>query len=186
MEFLEKLQQQILRFEKKEFYRNIGIYFGVVLTLIFGLLYYYLTSVLYLKKELKKTKAKREQVQLILQKLKNVKKQSQEVNAVLLEDKNFKIKNFFDGIVEQQNIKNKQKREAEVSEEILYKRYTEVKLTAQFRQLNTKLLCDLLNAIEQKARVYTKELSITKAKGASLEVSLTIATLKPQNETTKP
>jgi len=185
MEFLEKIQTTLLRFEKREFYRNIGIYFGIVLALIFGLMYYYFSNVLYLKKELKKTKIKREEVQLILRKLKNVTKQSQEVNAVLLEDKDFKIKKFFDDIIEQQNIKSKQKREAEVSEEVLYKRYTEIKLTAQFRQMNTKLLCDLLNAIEQKARVYTKELSITKAKGASLDVSLTIATLKPQNETAK-
>ena len=168
--------------KKKEFYKNVGTYFGVMLALTFGLIYYYYAKTSELKATLKKVNRSRQDVQVILQKYKAVKKQSEEVNAMLAEEKNFKIKNFFDSIVQQHQLKNKQKKEAEVSEELLYKRYTEIKLAAQFRQISTQQLCEFLNSIEQKARVYTKELIVTKTKGASLDVSLTIATLKPQSE----
>jgi poly-D-alanine transfer protein DltD len=182
VKFLQKIQAQLLNFEKKEFYKHIGIYFGTVLLLVFGIVYYYLSTVSSLKQALKKVNKNREEVRLLLKQHKATQKHKSTINELLSQEKNFKIKNFFDSIVKQHQLTTKQKKEAEVSEEVLYKQYTEIKLTAQFRQMSTQELCDFLNSIEQKTRVYTKELTITKTKGASLDVSLTIATLRPQSE----
>lgn len=183
MELLQKLQETLLSFERKEFYKHVGFYFGIMLALVLALIYYYYARVSDLQKNLKKLNRTRQEVQVLLQKYRNVQKQKAEVNAMLAEEKNFKIKSFFDNLVHQHHLNSKLKKETEPSDEILHKKYTEYKLLAQFRQISTQQLCELLNSIEQKARVYTKELIITKTKGASLDVSLTIATLKPQSET---
>ncbi len=185
MEIFEKLQTKLMTLDRKEFYRYAGIYFGTVIALTVLLVYFSLAKVSSLKSDLKKLNNRRSEVQLLLKKLKDVQRQSKEVNEVLAEDKSFRILNFFDGIVAQYNLSEKKKRDADVSEELLYKRYTEIKLTAQFRQLDMETVCKMLNEIEQKTRVYIKELSLSKTKGGTLDVSLTIATLKPQSDTTK-
>lgn len=52
--------------------------------------------------------------------------------------------------MQQHQLKGQQKQDAQVSEEVLYKRYTEIKLTAQFKQINTQELSELLRSIEEK------------------------------------
>lgn len=185
MELLQKIQETFLSFEKKEFYKNTGIFFGIIFAVIGSLLYFHYSKTASLMLELKKVNRSRTDAQIVLEKYQRVKKQSEEVNSMLNEEKNFKIKNFFDGVVAQQKLKSNLKNEADLSDKTLYKRYIEVQLTAQFKQISTKQLCELLNTIEEKNRVYTKELIITKTKGASLDVTLTIATLKPQTDGSK-
>jgi hypothetical protein len=183
MTLLNQLQQIFLTQDIKEFYKRIGLYAGVIVFLIVGTLYYYYTRTSDLHAALKKVNKDRQEVQHLLKKYKRVLEQKEAVNTMLEEEKNFKIQSFFDSVVQQHQLKGQQKQDAQVSEEVLYKRYTEIKLTAQFKQINTQELSELLRSIEEKKRVYIKDLAITKTKGAALDISLTIATLKSQSET---
>lgn len=183
MDLLNQLQQNLLTHDRKEFYRKIGLYGGAIVFLIMAILYYYYTRTSDLYLALRKVNKDRQEVQYLLKKYKTVLEQKEAVNTMLEEEKNFKIQSFFDSVVQQHQLKGQQKQDAQVSEEILYKRYTEIKLTAQFKQINTQELCQLLRSIEEKKRVYIKDLAITKTKGAALDISLTIATLKSQSET---
>lgn len=182
MELLKQLQNKIINFERKEFYQYTGIIFGTLSLITAGLIYYYFSKTTELQATLKKLNKNRQEVQQLLQEYKFVEKQKEAVNEMLDEERNFKLKSFFDTLTMQFNIRNQQQKEAEVTEELLHKQYTEIRLVAQFRQITMQQLCDLLNGIEQKQRVYTKELVITKTKGAALDVILTIATIKPQTE----
>jgi hypothetical protein len=182
MEILNQIRAQIERFEQKEFYTHVGAFFGIIVALIVGILYYYYSSVFSLQKKLKRVNSKREEAQRVVKKLNIVKKQKDEVETLLAADKSFKIKSFFDDTIKQLNIANKQRREAEVSEEVVQKKYLELKITAQFRALSMEQLSKLIDALEKKSRIYTKELSITKVGGASIDVTLTIATLKQQSD----
>ena len=75
------------------------------------------------------------------------------------------------------NLESKQQRDADVSEEdVLKGKYTELKLVSFLRGIDTRQLCDLLQAIEQKPRIYMKEVIITK-KDSLLDINITIATL---------
>jgi len=181
MEFLQSLKTRILNFEKKEFYRNSGAFIGIIGLLIFGIFYYYYSTVSSLRKNLKKINGRRAEAQLVLKKLQTVTKQKEEVDALLNKEKNFKIQSYFDDTVKQLNLTLHQKRDADVSEESLQKGYSEIKLVSQFKAITMEQLCKLLDSLEQKPRIYVKELSITKARGAALDVTLTIATLKSQN-----
>ena len=113
----------------------------------------------------------------LLDRLAKVKKQSEEINTILEQEPNFRIKNFYDDTIKKLNLDNKQTREADIAEEeVLKGRYTEVRLTSQLRGVDTRQLCDLLQALEQKTRIYTKELTITK-RDVLLDVTIVIATL---------
>jgi len=180
MKFLRSLQNKVLQFEQKEFYRNSGIFLGVICFLIFGIFYYYYSTIFSIKRDLKKINSRREEAQLILKKLQTVTKQKDEVDTLLDKEKNFKIQSYFDDTVKQLGLTSNQKRDADVSEEALQKGYSEIKLVAQFKSITMEQLCKLLEALEQKPRIYVKELVITKARGASLDITLTIATLKSQ------
>jgi hypothetical protein len=184
MSLLRTIQEFALPLETSEFYRNIGIFLGCLILVTGGIMYYHHTETTALRISLQKIYKTQQEAKIILEKQKVVTKQREEINTVLEEDKNFKLKNFFDEMVSRLNLSSYQVKEAEVSDDILQKLYTEIKINVQFRGLSTKQLCELLQAIEQKARVYTKELTIIK-KNDSLDVTLTIATLKSAISTTK-
>jgi ribosomal protein S17E len=62
-----------------------------------------------------------------------------------------------------------------------------VLLNAKFDTMNMRQLCELLDAVEQNKRIYTKELEIIKSKKVpnTIDVNLTIATLQAKPETTE-
>ncbi len=184
MNFLKTIQEFALPLETSEFYRNIGIFLGCLVLLTGGIMYYHHAETAALRMSLQKIHKSQQEAKIILEKQKIVTKQREEVNTVLEEDKNFKLKSFFDEVVGRLGLSSYQSKEAEVSDDILQKLYTEIKINVQFKGISTKQLCELLQAIEQKARVYTKELTITK-KNDSLDVMLTIATLKSAINTGK-
>ncbi|MCF7900379.1 hypothetical protein K9K77_02615 [Candidatus Babeliales bacterium] len=183
MIIFESLKDSLATIQKTDFYKYIAIIGGSILVLLCVIFYYYHITTSDLLKKINSINAKRKDTQLVLKRLKKVEQQSQEVNELLEKEPNFKIKNFFDTAIQQHKLENKLKiAAADISSEIIHKKYTERKLTAQFKQISTQELCEFLQTIEQKARIYTKELIITKTKGASLDVMLTIATLTPQRE----
>lgn len=177
MSFLHKLQEFALPVETSEFYRNIGIFLGALVLITGGIIYYHHTETAALRSTLQRVYKTQQEAKVILERLKVVTKRKEEVDSVLEEDKNFKLKSFFDDEVAKLHLTQYQTKDAEVSDEILQKIYTEIKIIAQFRGISTKQLCELLQAIEQKNRVYTKELTVIK-RNDSLDVTLTIATLK--------
>lgn len=182
MIFFDSVKSFLSMLQRIDFYKYTAIIGGAFLALLFGIFYYYYNTTSDLLAKINAINAKRKDTQLVLKRLKKVQQQSQEVNELLEKEPNFKIQNFFDTAIQQHGLNTKLKTVADVSSETIHKKYTERKLTAQFKQINTQELCEFLQTIEQKARIYTKELVITKTKGASLDVTLTIATLTPQRE----
>lgn len=181
MSLLQKIRTLASSFESHEFYKVIGVIVGINIILMSSIIWYYFSKTHSLQNSLREIYKKEVEAKGLLERLKDVKKQSEEVNSLLEQEKNFKIKNFFDDMVKKLNLNSNQKGDAKISEEsVLNKRYTEVTLQAQFQRLDMKQLCELLQMIEQKERIYTKELIINKVGGSSLFATLTFATLTAQ------
>ncbi len=186
MNLLQRIRKTAGSFEAHEFYKIIALFIGLNILLMGGIIWYYFSKTSSLQSSLKEIYKKEAEAKGLLERLKDVKKQSEEVNSLLEQEKNFKIKNFFDDMVKKLNLNSNQRGDAKISEEsVLNKRYTEVTLQAQFQKLDMKQLCELLQAIEQKERIYTKELIVNKVGGNSLSVTLTFATLTAQAEKKK-
>jgi hypothetical protein len=182
MSFLKKTRDIFSSFDTNEFYRNSMLFVGFSVVVVTGSMWFYYTKTRHLQGVLRTVYKQEREAKELLERLKNVKKQSEEVNTLLEKDKNFKIKNFFEDTLRKLHLAKNQRGEARITEEVLKKRYTEVTLQATLQRINTRQLCELLQLIEHKGRIYTKELTIIKMPGSSLGVTLTIATLIAQAE----
>lgn len=182
MTFLQKTKNYLSSFDSNEFYKNSSLFIGLMSLLITGVMWFYFVKTRSLQGALREVYKQELEAKELLERLKKVQKQSEEINALLEQDKNFRIKNFFEDTLKRLNLSGNLHGEARTTEEILKKRYTEVTLQATLQRINTQQLCELLLLIEQKGRIYTKELTIIKMPGSSLGVTLTIATLIAQAE----
>ena len=177
MNIFEKIHTYLYELDTESFYKNIGIFLGGNVILMFLLGYFYMTSMITLRQALQDTYKKQTETQNLLGRLTKVQKHSEEINSILAQEPNFRIKNFYDDTLKKLNLESKQQRDADVSEEdVLKGKYTELKLVSLLRGIDTRQLCDLLQAIEQKPRIYMKEVIITK-KDSLLDINITIATL---------
>ncbi len=173
----QKIHDYLYTLDTKEFYKNIGIFLGANLFIIVFIMYASLTTINSYKSSLQEDYKKEQEASQLLRRLAKVKKQSEEINTILEQEPTFRIKNFFDDTIKKLNLESNQRRQSEVSEEdILNGRYTEIRLNTLLNGIDTRQLCNLLQALEDKERIYMKELIITK-KDSLIDVNITIATL---------
>lgn len=124
----------------------------------------------------------RRQAKTILQKNILVEQKKREVESILTEDPSFKIKEFFDGTLEEVQLSKKSTKEPEVgSPRNLNNGYSEIKLEASFSEITMQDITELLLALEKNPRIFTKDLvmSRNKTNGKTLDATVTIATLQP-------
>lgn len=182
MELLEKVKSYIETLERRNFYLHLGILTGSILLVTIVIMFRHHTQVTYLKKQIDDINDLREtDVRGILTKAKKVQQQRAEVDAMLAEDEDFKIGGYFKDLLTELNLTNKEEQE-KTSQIDRADNYRESILTAKFVDMSMQELTLLLSKIEQKKRIYSKELEIKKSKKTpkTLEVSITIATLQPK------
>lgn len=184
MQALNTLLTRIQQFPRDQFRRYL-IAFFVGYSLIIGfLVIWHIRSVNNRMTRIKGINKKYLEVRNLLERYEMVKKQKAEVDAVLEKDKDFKIGGYFNTVLQQLNLLGKKTREPETSAEELENGYREIKLYATFNGLNMKQLIDLLDALEQNERIYTKEVEVYKPEqDRTINVNLLIATLEPKEET---
>lgn len=177
MKIIKTLYAYIYLLDRNDFYKNIAIFIGVnILTFVLFMLILSSNFSSY-SNALQEMYKREEETKKLLERLTNVKKQSEEINNLLKQEPSFRIKNFFDDALKKLNLTRYQKRDADVTEEdVLKGKYTEVRLNSLIYGIDTRQLCDLLQTLEEKSRIYMKELVITK-KGSFIDVNITIATL---------
>lgn len=179
MNVLEKITHLLLSKEQEDFYKYVGGYLiglFIACSIIVG---YYFSAASGLKTSLNSLYKTQQESRHLLEKVKVIEKQKDSVDTLLDTEKNFKIKNYFDELVRTLNLAPHQRKEAEVTEEeILKNQYSEIKLSAQLYGISMKQLCQLLETLEKKERLYTKDLAITKGRGPTIDISITIGTLK--------
>ncbi len=179
MNILEKVSLLLLSKEQEDFYKYIGGYALGLFIICISIIGYYYSATSNLKSNLQSLYKTQQECKLLLEKVKTIEQQKESVDAVLNTEKSFKIKNYFEELLRSLNLTPNQKRDAEVTEEeILKNQYSEIKLSAQLQGISMKQLCQLLETLEKKERLYTKDLIITKGRGPTIDVAITIGTLK--------
>lgn len=113
-----------------------------------------------------------------------VEQQRAYVQDILERDPSFKIKEFFNQVVQQMNLQSRLAKPAEVSlPQDLGNGYEELKLESSFTNITTQQLVELLYTIEKNERMYAKDLVITQAKPSTIDATLVIATLQSRAST---
>jgi hypothetical protein len=173
--------------DTKDFFKYIGIAVAVIFLCESFIVYRFYSNISYYKKQIQALNIQREEIGELLEKAALIKEQKQEVNAILEADPNFKIEGYFIKVLELLGLSNKQVSTSVTTQERGEQNYNESILTAKFTDINMKELSELLNVFEQNKRIYTKSLEIQKSRKSprTLEVQLTIATLKLRTEPTE-
>lgn len=186
MMLLESIKSFINKTDSKTFsYYVIGYIAGCTLLFILIVFYYY-SSINSLQKKIKNLNTTREEeVLTILETASLVKQQRLMVEETLLKDTDFKIAGYFKNLLIQLNIKDKEVAE-ETSTTDLEENYRKSELNAKFEDMTMQELTKLLQEIEQNSRIATDRIEITKSKKKpkTIEVSLAISTLLPKIEST--
>jgi hypothetical protein len=183
--FLEPIKNFINKTDSKTFsYYMIGYAAGCVLLCMLIIFYYY-RSVGTLQRKIKNINSSREGVLDILEKASSVQQQRSMVEETLAKDTDFKIGGYFKNLLVKLNLRDKEVAE-ETSTADLEENYRRSELSAKFEDMSMRELTELLQEIEQNSRIATSRLEITqsKKKPRTIEVSLTISTLLPKIEST--
>ncbi len=187
MNILHQIKDFLDNLDTKDFFKYIGIVLAVIVLLEIFIVYRFYSNVNSYKKQIQALNIQREEIGDLLEKAALIKEQKQEVNAILEADPNFKIEGYFIKVLEILGLSNKQVSTSVTTQERGEQNYNESILTAKFTDINMKELSELLNIFEQNKRIYTKSLEIQKSRKSprTLEVQLTIATLKLRTEPTE-
>jgi Tfp pilus assembly protein PilN len=182
MEFLYPLKYYLEQLDKEEFKRYMLAFVAIIIVAIASIFFMYYRSIRTAQTRIAYINKQRIEARQVLERYDRVKKQQAEVNSILSKQKDFKIAQYFGQLLNRLNIEQNKTQEETVPEDVL-DGYTEWTLYATLSNLNTKKLSDLLYAIEQEERIYTKELEIERStQGKAINVKLTIATLEPKTE----
>jgi hypothetical protein len=153
--------------------------------LLFGLIiFYFYSSTNSLQKKIKNINASREdEVRVILETAAHVKQQQIIIEEILSKDMDFKIAGYFEDLLTKLGIRDK-KVSSEATTTDRDDNYRKSELSAKFEDMSMKDLTELLQELEQKPRIATERLEITKSKKKpkTIEVNLTISTLLPKVE----
>jgi len=188
MELFDKIKNFIAHLETKQFYRYSGIILGSLIVLMLTIIYYHYSSMKFWAKRINIINEEREEIRSILDKAQLVANQRAEVDSMLNESPDFKIDGYFTELVSKFGFAGNTKPTTSISfgdrDDMQYR---EVFLNAKFDTMTMKQLCELLDEIEQKDRIYIKELEIVKSKKIpdTIMVNLTIATLQRKPEQTE-
>ncbi len=173
---------------KKEFYRNGLIALGLLFAFIAGSFYYYFTETDILKSKIARLNKQRISIKKLLEEHTKNSFNRKEIDTILTEEKDFRILNFFETTLKETDLSTALKGNLEPTESVfISKQYAESKLIASFKQITMQQIYTLLEALQKKSRIYIKEITLVKTKGATVDATITIATLKPlgENESVK-
>lgn len=184
MKFLEPIKAFVNKLDQKTFNIYLIVYGSICLALCVLIIIYYYTSISSLQRTIKHIDEYRDEVHEIMEKHAIIKQQQTVVEEMLAKDPNFKIAETFGKFLAELNITNKEDPRREINTTDLEENYRKIELSSKFEDMSMQNLTSLLEKIEQNPRIAINRLEITKSKKKpkTIEVSLTISTLLPKIE----
>ncbi len=179
MELIKKLNDFLQSTDSRDFYKYIAIIIGIITALVCFLGWRYYSSTRSYLEQIKGINEQREdEIKELFESHERVIMEQKQVDTLLEQDPNFKIGQFFDEILGTLGLT--QKSGKKITSHIDRENYRESILTVTFSEMNMQELCELLQALEQAKRIFTKELEIQKSKKTpdTIDVTLVIATLQ--------
>lgn len=187
MSMFTSLKNYIDAWDQKEFRNYTAIAFGIILLLLAVILFLYYRNVSYIRSRTTAINKQRLVVRELVSRYDLVKKQQVGVDAILAKEKDFKISQYFEQLLQKLGLTANKTQDVETMSEEVLDGYTEWTLYANLTNMNTKKMSELLHAIELEERIYTKEVEVERSttNPNALNVKLTIATLEPKVEAAK-
>ena len=181
MELVRKIDDFLQSVDRREFYKYLAILLGIITCLLALLGWYCYSSTRDYVTQIEEINDKRAgEIKQLFESHERIIMGKKQVDALLEQNPNFKIRGFFDEVINTLQIA--EKRVTESASNVERENYRESILTVTLAGMNMQELCELLQAIERAKRIFTKELDIQKSKKIpdAIDVTLIIATLQPK------
>ncbi len=180
MEFIDRLRIRIQNLEERELSLYSGAFFLGMLALLGLLFFWHSRRVGYYARELKNLETQRAETKRLLSNYKIAKAHSQKVEEILTQNKDFRIGEAFQDILQRTGLISRlQAPVSAPTEGETLSGKTEFQISAQLARLSMKNITDLLLAIAAVPQLYTKEVTLKKESSSPLvDLDITIATLE--------
>lgn len=185
MTLFDNVKNTIRNLDEKEFYTYGGIAFGVIVVILGLLFYWQSSSIKNWNNKFKQLQKLRNETKQILSDKLLFEQERKTLNDKLQAEPDFKIRGYYDELINKLNLRPfVAKDPSEPTSESLEGGAKERTLTAQWTNITTKQLTDILSAIENNPRVFAKRLIIDKIANDTpkLNVTLDIATIEFSKE----
>jgi len=182
MEFLDKIRDRIQGLEEKELRKYLIVFLACLLLIISFMVFRYFYKISALESRIEDINELRvDEVRRLLSRAEDVKKRKEEVNKLIEEEDDFKIIEYFEGLLKKLRLSAV---EVVPSRKMLEGDYIESELVTRIDGVSMRQLCELLQELDKKKRIYTKKLEIKKSSKIpkTIDVTITIATLLPKTE----
>jgi hypothetical protein len=183
VEFLESLRDFIKNVDEGDYYKYFGAFMGALLIALSLVFFIHYRKVTTYQTNLKNIDAQRTQARKILADFKVVTAQRERVEEILEQNKEFRIGEAYQSIVQKMGL-NSQMHDLtapSLGESVSGK--TEVLVSSHFSSITMRQVTDLLSEIAAVAILYVKELVIKKTPNSqTVDVDITVATLEPSAE----
>ena len=180
MEFLHPIRDFIKDLEEADYYKYFGAFMGLFFVAFGILAYIHYSKVTRYRTGLKKVAILRTRAKKILSDYKQVAAQKGKVEEILAENKDFRIGEAYQSIVQKVGLTSRTQEFSAPTRGDIVSGKTEVFISSLFSAITMKQLTDLLSAVAGIPQLYVKDLVIKKTPNTqAVDVDITIATLEP-------
>lgn len=180
MEFLEKIADFINGLETTDIYKYLGMFIAALLIPLCLLFYLHYSKVHTYQSSLKSVETLRAQTKKILSDYKMVNAQKEKVEEILSQNKDFRIGEAYQSLLEKLGLATSQVEQATPTSGETVSGKTEFLLSSHINSITMKQVTDLLSQIATIPQMYIKDLIIKKAPNTpTVDIELTVATLEP-------
>lgn len=185
MMFINSIQDFFESLDNKQFYQYVAAFFGSLILIIIGILVYYYYATSSREERLQEINAMRKNtIESLLSKMQQIDRKRKEVKKMLSENADFKIAAYWETLLNDLRLTNKQAQKYNIEKAEFEDMYQEDILSTKFVDMTMKELTELLEALDKNPLISTKSLEITasKKKRNTIEVTLTIAALREKTK----
>ena len=183
MKFITPLRHSLQAIDEKKLLRYGALFGAFFVGGIGALMYTYYRSIAAIEYEIMLHSILQGQAEDLIQQYALVRKQKEAVELLLEQEKGFKINQYFYELLRTLNIPYTKAQEDPIKEDAI-EGYEELRLDVTLENINMKQLCDLLEKLEKKDRIYIKEVIIEKNSAQpAIMARIVIATLAKKEPT---
>ncbi len=185
MTFINSIQHFFDSLDNRQFYQYVAAFFGAIALIIIGILVYYYYATSSLKEQLEEINEQRKtKVEVMLRKMQQIDRKRTEVKKMLSENTDFKIADYWEKLLNELRLSNKQAQKYTIEKAEFEDIYQEDVLRTNFVDMTMKELTELLEALDKNPLISTKSLDIvaSKKRRNTIEVTLTIAALREKTK----
>jgi type II secretory pathway component PulM len=177
---LESIKDYITGLNFKETIQVIGVYLIIFIGIIIFFIMRHVNLLSDAEQKMKALNKARQEIQAVLKEYEHIKNKKNEVDQLLLKDKSFYIQKYYQDTIQSLNISTQST--SNLVSQAGPAGYIEESLQINLSTVTMKQLCEFLQALQTTPRVFVKNLDISKAPDKKINVSISIATLKPALE----